>query len=79
MLMSTPEVIARRTASRASAATPCLISSLIAPWSLMVMPLKPHCSRSRSFSSHGLAVAGTPFTELSDTITPPLPASTAAL
>ncbi|KWV87110.1 hypothetical protein PFLmoz3_02956 [Pseudomonas fluorescens] len=78
MLMSMPALIASLAASRPSLATPCLISSTIAPWSLTVRPLKPQSLRSRSFISQVLAVAGTPLIELSATITPPEPALIAA-
>ncbi|MCY1178096.1 hypothetical protein D9M73_184340 [compost metagenome] len=78
MLMWMPALIASFAASRPSAATPCLISSKIAPWSLTARPLKPHSLRSRSFISQVLAVAGTPLIEFSATMTPPAPASMAA-
>ncbi|MCY1441523.1 hypothetical protein D9M71_578410 [compost metagenome] len=78
MLMSMPALIASLAASRPSRATPWRISSWMAPWSLMVTPLKPHSLRSRSFISQVLEVAGTPLIEFSATITPPAPASSAA-
>ncbi|MNP72934.1 hypothetical protein D3C76_1695760 [compost metagenome] len=78
MLMSIPALIASFAAWRPSRATPWRTSSVMAPWSLTVTPLKPHSLRSRSCISQVLEVAGTPLTEFNATITPPAPASMAA-
>ncbi|MNJ48370.1 hypothetical protein D3C77_435610 [compost metagenome] len=78
MLMLMPALSASRAASRPSCATPWRSSSLIAPWSLTVIPRKPQSRRNRSRSSQLLALAGTPLMAFSATITPPAPASTAA-
>ncbi|MNS96322.1 hypothetical protein D3C72_1306150 [compost metagenome] len=78
MLRSMPALIASFAASRPSRATPWRTSSVIAPWSLTVTPLKPQSLRSRSCINQVLDVAGTPLIEFNATITPPAPASMAA-